>query len=160
MLNEVLNNRWTIAMDLFHNKTINHHDMSVNTIKRLLNEEGLNAYIPIIILLISETNKEKRPEFCQKTKSWNKKWKRVLFTYESMMCTEAFHLKYVRRHHGELLSKEYSVEKTMFDGGKLVLIWEAIFYDGPEQLYFIEGTEDRDCYEDILEACLPDILRL
>jgi hypothetical protein len=48
----------------------------------------------------------------------------------------------------------------MFNGGKLVLIWTAISYDGPEQLYFIEGTKDKDCYEEILEACLPDIQRL
>ncbi len=120
-------------MDLFHNKTINHHDVSVNTIKRLLNEEGLNAYIPTIILLISETNKEKRLYFGQKTKFWNKKWKRVFFTDESMMCTEAFHLRYVSRHYGELISEEYSVEKAMFNGGKRVLIWAAIFYYGPEQ---------------------------
>jgi hypothetical protein len=29
--------------------------------------------------------------------------------------------------------------------------------DGPEQLYFIEGTENKEFYEEILEACLPDI---
>ncbi len=69
-------------------------------------------------------------------------------------------MRYVRRHHGELLSEEYSPKKTMFNGGKLVLIWTAISYDGPEQLYFIEGTKDKDCYEEILEACLPDIQRL
>jgi hypothetical protein len=146
-------------MDLFHNKTINQNYVSVNTIKRLLDDEGLNAYIPRIILLILETNKEKWLDICQKTKSWTKKWKRVLFTDWSMMCTEAFHLRYVCRHHGKLLSEEYSPKKTMFNWGKRALTRAAISHDGPKQLYFIEGTEDRDCCENILDACHPEISR-
>jgi hypothetical protein len=41
-----------------------------------------------------------------------------------------------------------------------VLIWAAISYDGSKQLYFIEDTENRDCYEEILEARLLDIQKL
>ncbi len=64
----VLSNRWTTTMDLFHNKTINHSNVSISTIKHLLDEEGLNEYIPIIIPLVKPENKLKRLDFCMKIK--------------------------------------------------------------------------------------------
>ena len=73
---------------------------------------------------------------------------------------EAFHLRYVRRFSGEVLSEEYSTKKTRFKGNKKLFVWAAISFDGPEQLYFIEGKENTDCYEEILDACLPDISKL
>ncbi len=39
-------------------------------------------------------------------------------------------------------------------------MWAAISYEGPEQLYFVEGKENTDMYEEILNACLPEIRKL
>lgn len=52
------------------------------------------------------------------------------------------------------------MKKTRFKGEKKMFVWAAISFDGPEQLYFIEGKENTDCYEEILDACLPDIKKL
>jgi hypothetical protein len=41
-----------------------------------------------------------------------------------------------------------------------VLVWAAISYTGPRCLYFIEGKENADAYEQILDECLPDIKEL
>ncbi len=46
-----------------------------------------------------------------------------------------------------------------FHTGKRILIWTAISWDGPEQLFFIEDKENKDVYEEILDACLPNIPR-
>ncbi len=54
MINEVLSNRFTTAVDLFNNENINHNGASVYTIERLLHDEGLGAYKPQIISLVTE----------------------------------------------------------------------------------------------------------
>jgi hypothetical protein len=51
-------------------------------------------------------------------------------------------------------------KKTKFNGNKKILVWTAISYDGPEQLYFVEETENREVYDEILDECLPNIPRL
>ncbi len=58
---------------------------------------------------------------------------------------------------GEVLSEEHSLKKTRFKGEKKVLIWAEISYTGARCLYFIEGNENTDVYEQILDDCLPDI---
>jgi hypothetical protein len=57
MIDKVLSNRWTTAEDLFHDKKLNFIGASVSTIKRMLKEEGLNAYRPTIVPEISNINK-------------------------------------------------------------------------------------------------------
>jgi hypothetical protein len=49
---------------------------------------------------------------------------------------------FVRR--GEELSEEYSIKRTKFKEGKKLLVWAAISFDGPEQLYFIEDKKNTD----------------
>ena len=76
------------------------------------------------------------------------------------MCAEPFHIRYVWHSEAEVLSDEYSLKKTKFKQGRRLYVWAAISFDGPEQLYFVEGTEDTDTYEQILNKCLPRIKKL
>ncbi len=46
MISKVLSNCWTTAVYLFHDEQINTNDVSVKTIQRMLQKEGLNAYRP------------------------------------------------------------------------------------------------------------------
>jgi hypothetical protein len=96
--------------------------------------------------VINEENKEKRVKFCRSVSRWTTNWQRIVFTDESWLCAEAFHLRYVRRFAGEELSEEYAMKKTRFNGNKKYLVWAAISFDGPEELNFIEGTMDTDVY--------------
>jgi transposase len=41
-----------------------------------------------------------------------------------------------------------------------LFVWAAISFDGPEYLYFIEGKENTDAYEEILNTALPKIKKL
>ncbi len=93
------------------------------------------------------------------TSRWTKKWKRILFTDESWLCAEPYGLLYVRRFAGEKLQEEYRIKKTKLNGNKKILVWAAISYDGPEQLYFMEETENTEFYKEILDDCLPNIPR-
>lgn len=54
MIDKVLSNRWTTAQDLFHDQKLNIVGASVDTIQRMLTDEGLNACRPTIVPEISE----------------------------------------------------------------------------------------------------------
>jgi hypothetical protein len=51
-----------------------------------------------------------------------KNWQKVVFTDESWHCAENFHLRYVRRFSGEILSEEYALKKTRFKGNKKLFV--------------------------------------
>jgi hypothetical protein len=123
----------------------------------MLKEEGLKAYRPTIASEINNINKQKRIEFRNVVRRWTLNWQKVIFSDENWLCAEAFHLLYVRCFAGEVLSEKYSVKKTRFKSDKKVLVWAVISYTEPGCLYFIEGKDNTDVYEQILEECLPDI---
>jgi hypothetical protein len=37
------------------------------------------------------------------------------------------------------------------------LVWAAISFDVPELLYFIDGKENTNVYDEIIDECLPGI---
>jgi hypothetical protein len=41
-----------------------------------------------------------------------------------------------------------------------LFIWVAISFDGTEYLYFIEGNDNTEAYEEILNEALPKIKNL
>jgi hypothetical protein len=57
MIDKVLKNRWTTAVDLCNDEKLNPNGVSVDTIERMLIEEHLNAYRQVVIPLVSEPNK-------------------------------------------------------------------------------------------------------
>ncbi len=61
MIEEVLSNRFTTAAYLYQDENINHNQVSVDT---LICEEGLGAYNPQLISLVTEINKAKPVQFC------------------------------------------------------------------------------------------------
>jgi hypothetical protein len=71
-----------------------------------------------------------------------------------------YHLGFVRRFAGKELIEEYSKKWTKFKGGKKLLVWATISFDGPELLYFIDGKKNTDVYEEIVDECLPVIPKL
>jgi hypothetical protein len=56
-------------------------------------------------------------------------------------------LRFVRHFAREELSEEYSKQLTKFKGGKKLLVWAAISFNGPELLYFIDDKENTEVYE-------------
>jgi hypothetical protein len=60
---------------------------------------------------------------------------------------------------GKEIYEEYPAKWTKFKVNKKLLLWAAISFNGLEQLYFIEDKENTDVYQEILDACLPDIAK-
>ena len=57
MIDVVLKNRWTTAVNLYNNNDLNTVGASVSTIERMLRDVHLDAYRPVIAPLITEENK-------------------------------------------------------------------------------------------------------
>ncbi len=83
-----------------------------------------------------------------------KRWSSVVFGDESWICAESWAIRFVSRYDGKELIDEFTIKKNKWKKGKKY--W-AISAEGPESLYFIEGTESSEAYLKILEECLPDI---
>jgi hypothetical protein len=80
-MDKILLNRWTTAEDLFHDKKLKFMGASVSKIKRMLKEEGLNAYITTIVSEISNINKQqKRVKFCNEVRRWTQNLQKVIFS--------------------------------------------------------------------------------
>jgi hypothetical protein len=80
-----------------------------------------------------------------------------VFSDESWLCAEPWHIRFVRRYDGEELSDEFSLKVSKWKKGKKILVWAAISSEGPEALHFIHGKENSDVYLNILEDSLPSI---
>jgi hypothetical protein len=85
----------------------------------MLIEEGLGAYRPTIIALINDKKSKKVWNFAILQE--DDKPLTIIFTEESWLCAEAFHLKVPRIFAREKLSEEYSIKRTKFKGSKKLL---------------------------------------
>ncbi len=54
MIDKVLNNRWTAALDLFNDEKLNPNGDSVDTIERMLIEKHFNTYRQVVIPLVNK----------------------------------------------------------------------------------------------------------
>jgi hypothetical protein len=63
----------------------------------------------------------------------------------------------VRCFAGEESSEDCCIKKTNFNRNKIILFSAAIFYDGQEELYFVDEKENKEVYGDILDEYLPNI---
>jgi hypothetical protein len=57
IIDKVLKNRWTTALDLFNDEKLNLNGVSVDTIETMFIEELFYAYRQVVIPLVSEPNK-------------------------------------------------------------------------------------------------------
>jgi hypothetical protein len=68
MIEEVTQNRFVTASDLFKNKIINHNDVSLSTINRLLIEEGFHAFSSPVRPYISPKAAKQRLQWAKDVK--------------------------------------------------------------------------------------------
>ncbi len=74
-----------------------------------------------------------------------------VFSEESWMCEEPWHIRFVWRYDREELSDEFTLKTSRWKQGVKVLAWAAILIDGSEALHFIHGKENSEVYLNILQ---------
>lgn len=147
----VANPRLT-AVDITRDINISYGvNVHVSTVKRRLNNLGLNGRRPSKKPLISVKNRKARLSFATKYKSWTpQQWSTVLFSDESKFnIFSSDGIRYVRRPVNTRDNVRYQVP-TVKHGGGHVMVWGCFSRAGVGPLVNIEGIMDRFKYADIL----------
>ncbi|CAK9796647.1 Transposable element Tc1 transposase [Anthophora quadrimaculata] len=125
--------------------------ISDRTVRRRLQEVGLQSRFARKRPLINNRNKKKRLEFAKKYANQPVEfWKRVLWTDESKF--ELIGLKQrlrVWRKTGEELEDRH-LQKTVKYGGGSIMVWGCFSWEGVGHLIKIDGIMTADTYIDIL----------
>lgn len=125
-------------------------DLSTSTIKKVLNDHGLNGRTRRKVPNISERNRKKRLDYAMTYRGQGKKfWGKCNFSDESKF--ELFGKKRrqkVWRRSGEAFESG-NTQPTVKHSGS-VMVWGCFSANGVGNLVFIDGTMDRYVYRDIL----------
>lgn len=132
-------------------------DVSIYTVRRVLNKSGLYARSAAKKPLLDKRNVKKRINFCRSYRSFSmEQWRNVVFTDECQVKMFSTRRTIVRRPVGCRFINRY-VTKTVKFGGASVLVWGAIKGDGSRLLIKCPKRLDSIKYQSILEEGLPNI---
>lgn len=136
--------------------------VSVSTIKRRLQENGLHGRVAVRKPLLRKVNRQKRLQWAKNHQHWTREeWKQVLWTDESKF--EVFGNKrrvYVRRSKEEKMLTQCIVP-TVKHGGGSVLVWGCFSLAGIGDLCKIDGIMRKEDYKKILRFnAIPSGVRL
>ena len=126
-------------------------DVSVDTVRRTLHAEGLNARTPRRTPLLKPHHKKSRLQYAKTNLSKPQKfWDTVLWTDETKL--ELFgpmDQRYVWRRKNEAYEEKNTLP-TVKHGGGSVMLWGCFASNGTGNLHRVEGIMDSVKYQDIL----------
>jgi transposase len=147
-------NRRTTATDIANNSTINYKGLSDRTFQRFIKDElGYKARRPKKKYHISDLNIKNRLEWAQNHEHWNEEWKKIVFTDECKLFASKNGVDFIRRKDGEIL-EEYDQVTQMFHGGKEIMVWGMISYDGPIEFLRVKGKLDSHNFIELIEPVI------
>jgi len=142
----------TTAHDASDLQRVYFPDVSVQTIKRTLRAEGLEAHIRRTVPFISHKNLHVRKTWAEERLEWTvSNWRAVNFSDESI-----FHvfgsdgMEWCWRKPGERLDPRFTKKKVKHGGGK-VTVWGMITAQGVGRIVRIEGNLNKELYCEILQ---------
>lgn len=133
--------------------------VSERTIRRRLQERGLQARRPATGPQLLPRHRRQRLQFAREHVNWTiAQWGNVLFSDESRFCLRgADGRERVWRRSGERYAECTRSETVPFQGGS-VMVWGGVSLDGRTELVFVGGgslTSERYVEEILLEHVLP-----
>ncbi|GFX19400.1 uncharacterized protein TNCV_472521 [Trichonephila clavipes] len=69
-------------------ESVTHHSMSACTIRRRLQQSGLSARRPLLVLPLTKNHRRLRHQWCDERRMWAAEWNEVFFTGESHICLQ------------------------------------------------------------------------
>lgn len=126
-----------------------HTNVSSQTIRRRLREQGLQSRRPAIRIRLTADHRRRRLAWCRAHVRWTRaQWARVLFTDESRF-TMSFHdgRNRVWRRGGERFMDATIQEHDRYGGGS-VMVWGGINFRSRTPLYRVEGNLNGVGYRD------------
>jgi transposase len=129
--------------------------VTVQTIRNVLKEDGLKAYVKKKKPLLTTRHRKARLEFAQKYSEWTvEDWKRVIWSDETKINRFGSDgLQYVWKKPGQPLS-DREITPTLKFGGGNIMVWGCMGWEGVGILSEVEGRMDAKQYVDILKGGL------
>lgn len=144
------------ASDLMSNWHTN-VSVSIDTTKRILRKYGLCGRVAARKPYLNKIQIRKRLRWSKCYSSWNEEqWGKVIFSDESRVELFSRTRKYVRRMKGNRFLSEYTSTTSKY-GGKSLMVWGAIKYDGSRSLIKCDGNVNSIEYQSILRRGLIPI---
>lgn len=129
---------------------------SVETFRRILRRNNLNARSPRKVPLLTKKHIAKRIQFA-KTHVHRplQDWRNILWTDESkiVLYGSPGSREYVRRPPNAEYVPRYT-RKTVKHGGSSIMVWGSFSYHGVGPIYRINGVMDQHVYVDILQGTM------
>jgi transposase len=126
--------------------------VSTATVRRALKEAGLVSFVRPSKPDISRKNVKARLAFARSHLEWTMDdWKRVIWSDETRMSLFGSDGRYYTWKRSEERLQPKHVRRTVKHGGRGLMIWGCITYDGPGYMTKIDDILDKQLYELILK---------
>lgn len=124
--------------------------ISLSTVKRILNKAKYFGRIAARKPLLSRMHKKNRVLWCNAYRRWTEnEWSKIIFSDESMIRLYERKREYVWRPKNTRYNNDYTTG-TVKHGGKSLMIWGTINYDGSRMLVRCPPRLNSDEYIKIL----------
>ncbi|KFM73549.1 Transposable element Tc3 transposase, partial [Stegodyphus mimosarum] len=91
-----------------HSQSLTHHPVSVRTIRCRLQQSGLSARRPLLLLPLMQYHTRLRRHWCDERGMWTAEWNEIVFADESRFCLQLHDARIrVWRHCGERMLNSY-----------------------------------------------------
>ena len=132
--------------------TITSQSISTQAIQRYLQSYGLKAVVKQKKPLLSKKHWQACLDFALTHQYWTmEEWKRVVWSYETKInCLGSDGRKWVWKKPRERLSDRL-VQGTQEFGGRSLMVWGCMLWEGPGFAAGIDGRMDADLYTQILK---------
>ena len=130
--------------------------MSINTVKRVLCNSGLNGRVSCRKPLLTHKNKRNRLAWCRNKLKWTcTDWSKVIFSDETRIEITPRRREFVRRPANKRYENQYITGSKKFSPS--IMLWGAIRADGRRVILKCEGNVDQNEYQRLLNIGLPQI---
>jgi len=131
--------------------------VSVITVRRYLRKSGLFGQVSARKPLLSKWQVKQRLHWCKAYLSYTAAdWDRIIFSDECRVSTYHNSRRYVWRPKNSRYKEKYTC-KTVKYGGKSILVWGAIRFDGNRILIKCPPRLDSSEYQQVLNKGLPEV---
>ena len=139
-------------------KNVLNIDVSLKTIRRRLNDQGIRRYAPAVKEKLTEIHRNRRLQFSQEHVNWSlNDWARVVFTDEKTFFSTSHGKLHCYRLRNERFERANIYEQAR-SGHVTANMWGWIHLYGVGELAEIEGRFNAEQYLEILEeVMLPSV---
>ncbi|GFU07138.1 transposable element Tcb1 transposase [Trichonephila clavipes] len=138
-------------------ESVTHHSVSARTIRRRLQQSGLSARHPLLILPLTQSYRRLCRQWCDERRMWVAEWNEVVFTDESRICLQ-HHDGRIRvwRHRGKRMLNS-CIMHGHTGPAPGIMVWGGIGYHSRVPLVRISSTlnSQRYIYEVLEAVVLP-----